>query len=759
MLHAPTSENKTGTEASRTQAEPVMERERQVHPLGLAWPVRQGLLRGGEAAGTPFAQYRGELTRMQQTYGNQAVLRMRERSQPAAFPIQAKLTISQPDDEYEQEADRIADQVMRMPEPKIQRLCPKCDEELQRQPMEEEKKKKEEEEMLQTEPLAEKITPLVQRQTELTEEEKKKKEEEETLQTKTASSGLPKIFSSLQNQITALRGGGQPLPQSERNFFEPRFGTDFSYVRLHTNSTANILNRALKARAFTTGRDVFFRQGEYDSDSSRGKTLLAHELTHVMQQSDSKIHVQRELSGNEAILQNLENLRPTDPRIGNRFGSNEYALQTFEARIPDLSDFIDVAESYGLQPGNLLAVFVLEGAWGRDLYQPPSVRLNDTASLAAWHLWRTHGMDDYGVTIRHPGSSDNNFDVHSSGHRAAMLTSLGHLYAQGMLWNNEGLRPGDPRQQLTPEDIVFQLTQHVDLNTQLPNEGYIRLAYRIQAATIASRQQLIGRSNVELTQLGYSEEIVEGFRHGAIERERVRVAQEHHLFPPTVHNQREKVEWTYRHLSDPEFGRALMDDDRYRALVRTSFEHRMPAEAARITMGTPEGARQAIANASADFQIWSQQRAAREAMWRWALDVNVWLFILQGGQTDEVRTTEILHEIESGLNEENLPNRLVRGVIQDVMRGWLRERDFDHMECLIGFIIDTVERYSHVDTTRQWIAALAEPRGDASGIPTTVVDYLIPTSRRFRGRIRDVLRIYGESVRYAQGLVEARQTL
>ena len=69
--------------------------------------------------------------------------------------FQAKLTIGQPNDQYEQEADRVAEQVMRMPEPKVQRFCPECEEELQRQPMEEE----EEEETLQTKPLAEQITP------------------------------------------------------------------------------------------------------------------------------------------------------------------------------------------------------------------------------------------------------------------------------------------------------------------------------------------------------------------------------------------------------------------------------------------------------------------------------------------------------------------------------------------------------------------------------------------------------------------------
>ena len=191
--------------------------------------------------------------------------------------FQAKLTIGQPNDQYEQEADRVADQVMRMPEPRIQRVCPECEEELQRQPREDE----EEEETLQTKPLAEQITPLVQKQAEPMEDE----EEEETLQTKTTSGQTSPVSSSLQHSITALRGGGQPLPKSERAFFEPRFGTDFSQVRIHADSQAAETASAVNARAFTLGQDIVFGTGQYQPSATEGRRLLAHELTHVMQQN------------------------------------------------------------------------------------------------------------------------------------------------------------------------------------------------------------------------------------------------------------------------------------------------------------------------------------------------------------------------------------------------------------------------------------------------------------------------------------------
>jgi len=190
--------------------------------------------------------------------------------------IQAKLTINQPGDRYEQEADRVADAVIRMPEPGVQR---------QVEPEEEE-----EEEALQTKPLAAQITPLLQRQIEPEEEE----EEEELIQAKYTSGQTPHVSTSVQNQIHSLRGGGQPLSPSLRNFFEPRFGHDFSRVRVHTDAKAAESVRAVNARAFTIGRDVVFGVGQYAPETSDGNRLLAHELVHTMQQNGDRIVGQRD---------------------------------------------------------------------------------------------------------------------------------------------------------------------------------------------------------------------------------------------------------------------------------------------------------------------------------------------------------------------------------------------------------------------------------------------------------------------------------
>ncbi len=80
----------------------------------------------------------------------------------------------------------------------------------------------------------------------------------------------------------ALRGGGQAMPRAERDYFEPRFGVDFSQVRIHHDATAAA--DAVGARAFALGRDLVFARGAYAPATSTGRRLLAHELTHVLQQ-------------------------------------------------------------------------------------------------------------------------------------------------------------------------------------------------------------------------------------------------------------------------------------------------------------------------------------------------------------------------------------------------------------------------------------------------------------------------------------------
>ena len=95
----------------------------------------------------------------------------------------------------------------------------------------------------------------------------------------------PEVEAAIQRE----RGGGQALDSAARAHIEPAMGADFSGVRVHTGGQADTLNRTLSARAFTTGQDIFFKQGEYSPGSSSGRELLAHELTHVVQQDGDRV--------------------------------------------------------------------------------------------------------------------------------------------------------------------------------------------------------------------------------------------------------------------------------------------------------------------------------------------------------------------------------------------------------------------------------------------------------------------------------------
>ena len=95
----------------------------------------------------------------------------------------------------------------------------------------------------------------------------------------------PEVEAAIQRE----RGGGQALDSAARAQMEPAMGADFGGVRVHTGGQADALNRDLSARAFTTGQDIFFKQGEYSPGSSSGRELLAHELTHVVQQDGDRV--------------------------------------------------------------------------------------------------------------------------------------------------------------------------------------------------------------------------------------------------------------------------------------------------------------------------------------------------------------------------------------------------------------------------------------------------------------------------------------
>jgi hypothetical protein len=102
-----------------------------------------------------------------------------------------------------------------------------------------------------------------------------------------SGTGKTIVDETVAGAIHAKRGGGKDLDPAARDDLGAAMGHDFSDVRIHTDAEADGLNKAVRAEAFTTGRDVFFRAGKYDPASNQGRKLLAHELTHVVQQRNA----------------------------------------------------------------------------------------------------------------------------------------------------------------------------------------------------------------------------------------------------------------------------------------------------------------------------------------------------------------------------------------------------------------------------------------------------------------------------------------
>ena len=205
--------------------------------------------------------------------------------------VQFKMAVNKPGDKFEQEADKMADKVMRMPTP----VSPVKEEKLQKAAMPEEKVQKKEEDKLQKaampeEKIQKKEDDKLQKAA-MPEEKVQKKEDdklqkapatEEKLQRK--GDGTPAVGASTQAAITSKTSGGQPLSSDVRSYMEPRFNADFSNVRVHSDPESASLSNQLSARAFTHQNHVFFSQDQYQPGTSEGKQLLAHELTHTIQQ-------------------------------------------------------------------------------------------------------------------------------------------------------------------------------------------------------------------------------------------------------------------------------------------------------------------------------------------------------------------------------------------------------------------------------------------------------------------------------------------
>ncbi len=193
--------------------------------------------------------------------------------------FQPKLSINQPNDVYEQEADHMADRVMRMPDPfasqdsffkpanhTIQRKCAHCE------------------------------------------------QEDKMLHRKESSTSEVAGSSQLDSYVSSLSTAGQSLSANSRQFFEPRFGHDFSNVRIHTDQVAAKSAESINALAYTTGNNIVFNSGQYSPDSPTGQRLMAHELTHVIQQGGSAASKIQKVDKTPAAPCNLVSVVPSNDR-------------------------------------------------------------------------------------------------------------------------------------------------------------------------------------------------------------------------------------------------------------------------------------------------------------------------------------------------------------------------------------------------------------------------------------------------------------
>jgi uncharacterized protein DUF4157 len=217
-------------------------------------------------------------------FGNTASQSVQRNSSTPFF--QAKLSVNQPNDKYEREADSVANTVVNnqgsgtVVQQKeisgIQRLSTSAEEE--KLGTNEERMRRDKE--IQTKPEIQRMCPECE------------KEKEGMVQQKSEATGAT-ASSSLSSRIESSAGKGESLPQKTLHEMQSSFGVNFRHVNIHTDSSSAQMNKELNAQAFTHGSDIYFNSGKYNPETSSGKLLLAHELTHVVQQQPETVSLTR----------------------------------------------------------------------------------------------------------------------------------------------------------------------------------------------------------------------------------------------------------------------------------------------------------------------------------------------------------------------------------------------------------------------------------------------------------------------------------
>ncbi|MEN1783514.1 MAG: DUF4157 domain-containing protein [Bacteroidota bacterium] len=225
--------------------------------------------------------------------------------QPPILPtdhgvVQPKLRVNPPNDSYEQEADRMAKKVMSMPAGNLQ--------------------KSDTTPHIKERSLAEQVSRLpLQAQRKCHQCEKE--DEAHMVQAKHMTTARPRVLPSLNTRIMRSKHSGKAMDQRTGAFMADRFGSDFQNIRIHTDDNAVQMNRDIHARAFTVGQHIYFNSGQYQPHTESGRYLLAHELTHTLQQQASET--------NRTVIQ-----RTPDPEsLGRSIDPSSLALSELQQEI------------------------------------------------------------------------------------------------------------------------------------------------------------------------------------------------------------------------------------------------------------------------------------------------------------------------------------------------------------------------------------------------------------------------------------------
>ncbi|MBK8932697.1 MAG: DUF4157 domain-containing protein [Chloroflexi bacterium] len=408
----------------------------------------------------------------------------------ASRQIQAKLTLGPVGDKYEQEADAVARQVVGSlsaakttgGEPSAQRQ--EEEDELQMKPTAVVQRQEEEEEL--------QMKPLVQRQEEEEELQMKplvqRQEEEEELQAKGDSMMTGgELSGEVETAVTSAKSGGRPLDDTIRAPMEQAFQADFSGVKIHTGGEADSLNKSLSARAFTSGQDVFFRSGEYNPGSTGGQELLAHELTHTIQQGSAvqrRIQRYTKIPVAEQAVNYWQGLN-ADLRVSDDGNmavkhidgapSNSTAYQEFYATPAILQHSSNVLQGIGS------AFTIAQGG----------ATLVGTKPNSKWDKWRKNYKTLYKADISNQdlartGRGDHSFNACS----ANTSNFLGVLRSE----------PGDPNRLEQRRNIILKLEGAIDHANKQINVGE-----DIGAALVEARKIVTGENTSGEAKTAYNE--------------------------------------------------------------------------------------------------------------------------------------------------------------------------------------------------------------------------------------------------------------